>query len=70
VPGATRYEVLVSLADRSQVFRVVRQPHAVLTDPFPSKPGTVSVDALDLAATRGPVSSVNLRPVPSKHHHP
>jgi hypothetical protein len=59
--GARRYEVLVSLNDRSQVFRVLSPTHVVLTDPSPHKRGKVLVDALAADGQRGAAASVTLR---------
>jgi len=67
VPGASRYEVLVKLADGTQAFRTVRGTHATLPDSIPAKRGTVSVDALGLDGTRGPARSARLAPVKSRH---
>ena len=59
-PRARRYEVLVSLTDHSQVFRVVSATHAVLTDPSPHKRGKVFVDALTADGKRSQAASVTL----------
>ena len=59
-PGARRYEVLVRLSDRSEVFRVVRGIRATLTDPSPRKRGRVVVDALAADGSRGPESAVRI----------
>jgi len=74
VPGAVRYEVLIRLADHSQTFRVVRRPRAVLTNPFPAKAGTVTVDALGLSGDRGSTLTVRIKAVrpkrrPRPRHH-
>ncbi len=69
VRGARRYEVLVRLADRSQVFRVVRRTHAKLRDPYPAKRGRVLVDALGGDGTRSRAVSRKLKPVKAKKHH-
>jgi hypothetical protein len=53
VPGVARYEVLVVLADGSEVFRVVRGARATLPDPFPRKRGRVLVNALAADNARG-----------------
>jgi uncharacterized delta-60 repeat protein len=68
VGGASRYEVLVKLADGSQTFRVVRGTHLTLPDAFPAKRGAVSVDALELDGTRSPARSVRLAPVRAHTH--
>ncbi len=60
VRGASRYEVLVKLADGSQTFRVVRGTRITLPDSFPAKRGAVSVDALGLEGTRGPAGTARL----------
>lgn len=60
VPGAVRYEVLVKLADRSQVFRVIRRTHAAIADPGPHTRGQVLVDAIGVDGTRSKVSVVSL----------
>jgi hypothetical protein len=67
VAGASRYEVLVKLADGSQTFRVVRGTRASLPDAFPGERGTLSVDALRLDGTRGPARSTKLTPVRTRH---
>ena len=66
VAGASRYEVLVRLSDRSQVFEIVRRPHLVITDPFPGRRGTVTVDALDPTNRRGPARTVKIAAVRAK----
>ena len=53
VRGASSYEVFLKLTDRSEVFRVVRRGPVTLADPFPGKPGQVSVDALSADSRRG-----------------
>jgi hypothetical protein len=68
VAGAARYEVLLRLSDRSQVFRVVRRAGAVLVDPFPARRGTVLVDALDASGQRGPARTVRITAVRAKRH--
>jgi uncharacterized delta-60 repeat protein len=65
--GASRYEVLVKLADGSQTFRVVRRTRLTLPDSFPAKRGTVFVDALALDGTRGPAGTARLAPVRARH---
>jgi uncharacterized delta-60 repeat protein len=60
VPGATRYEVLVKLADHSQVFRVVRRTHVTIVDPAARTRGRVLVDAIGLDGGRGRVRTVSL----------
>jgi hypothetical protein len=60
VPGVARYEVLVALADGSEVFRVVRGTRASLPDPFPGKRGSVLVNALAADGSRGAASSVDI----------
>lgn len=60
-PGASRYEVLVRLADRSQVFRVVRGRHVTVADPFAAKRGTVLVDALSADGRRSAARTARLR---------
>jgi uncharacterized delta-60 repeat protein len=67
VAGASRYEVLVKLADGSQTFRVVRGTRASLPDAFAGERGTLSVDALRLDGTRGPARSTKLTPVRTRH---
>lgn len=71
VRGASRYEVLVKLADGSQSFRVVRGTRVTLPDLLPSKRGSVSVDALGLEGTRGPAGTARLaavrKPRPRRH---
>ena len=78
VRGARRYEVLVKLADGSQVFRVVRSTHVTVADPIAGRRGTVSVDALSVDGTRGKAASVRIAKVVvhhtkpkkrNKHHH-
>ena len=61
MPGARRYEVLVSLNDRSQVFRVLSATNAVLTDPSPHARGKVLVDALAADGQRSEAAGVTLR---------
>jgi hypothetical protein len=68
VRGASRYEVLVKLADGSQVFRVVRKTRVTLPDSFPAKRGSVSVDALGLDGTRGAAASKRLAAVRTRRH--
>jgi uncharacterized delta-60 repeat protein len=63
VSGASRYEVLLKLADGSQTFRVVRGTRVTLPDAFPAKRGAVSVDALALEGSRGAARSARLAPV-------
>ena len=63
VTGASRYEVLVKLADGSQTFRVVRGTRVTLPDSFAAKRGAVSVDALSLEGTRGPARTARLAAV-------
>jgi hypothetical protein len=63
VRGASRYEVLVKLADGSQVFRVVRGTRLTVPDTFAAKRGAVSVDALAREGTRGPVRTARLAAV-------
>jgi PKD repeat protein len=60
VPGVARYEVLVALADGSEVFRVVRGTRASLPDPFPGKRGSILVNALAADGSRGAASSVDI----------
>jgi hypothetical protein len=60
VPGAIRYEVLVKLADHSQVFRVVRRTHLTIADPAARTRGQVLIDAVGVDGGRGKVRSVNL----------
>ena len=60
VPGAVRYEVLVKLADHSQVFRVVRRTHITIADPAARTRGQVLVDAVGVDGGRGKVRTVNL----------
>ncbi len=67
VAGAARYEVLVRLSDGSQVFLIARRAHAVLGDPFPSKVGTVMVDALTRDNQRGRARTVRIKPVRGRH---
>jgi len=51
----------VILADRSQVFRVVRGTNARLPDPFSRKRGRVLVDALGANGTRGPSAVARIK---------
>jgi hypothetical protein len=67
VAGASRYEVLVKLADGSQTFRVVRGTRVTLPDALPGERGTVSVDALGLDGTRGSARTTKLAPVRAHH---
>jgi uncharacterized delta-60 repeat protein len=67
VAGASRYEVLVKLADGSQTFRVLRGTRLSLPDSFPGERGTISVDALRLDGTRGPARIAKLAPVRARH---
>jgi uncharacterized delta-60 repeat protein len=60
VPGAVRYEVLVKLADHSQVFRVVRRTHVTIADPAARTRGQVLVDAIGVDGGRGKAQTVNL----------
>ena len=69
VPGASRYEVLVKLADGSQAFRVVRTSRLTVADAFPARRGSVSVDALGRDAIRGAARTVRLAPVRTARHH-
>jgi hypothetical protein len=62
VPGASRYEVLITLTDGSKVFRIVRATHARLPDPFPAKLGTALVNALAVDNTRGAAATARIRP--------
>ena len=66
VAGASRYEILVRLVDNSQIFRVVRGPRALLTDPFPAKRGTVLVDALAASGERGAARTIRIKAVRGK----
>jgi hypothetical protein len=69
VRGAKRYEVLVRLADGSQVFRVVRRTRVTLRDPFPAKRGRFLVDALGGDGSRGKARSAKLKAkVKAKKH--
>ncbi len=68
VPGAARYEVLLNLSDHTQLFRIVRRAHIVLADPFPSKRGTVLVDALSAFNSRGPGRTARFAAVRAKRH--
>jgi hypothetical protein len=67
VAGASRYEVLVKLADGSQTFRVLRGTRLSLPDSLPGERGTVSVDALRLDGTRGPARATTLAPARAGH---
>jgi hypothetical protein len=60
VPGAVRYEVLVKLADHSQMFRVVRRTHVTIADPAARTRGRILVDAVGVDGGRGKVRTVNL----------
>jgi uncharacterized delta-60 repeat protein len=57
---AARYEVLVRLADRSQVFRVVRGLHVTVDDPIAAKGGTVRVNALSADGRRSAARAARL----------
>jgi hypothetical protein len=70
VRGAVRYEVLIKLADGSQVFRVVRATHITVPDPIASRRGIVSVDALAVDGIRGKVASVQITKVAVQHKKP
>jgi uncharacterized delta-60 repeat protein len=59
-PGASRYEVLVRLSDKSQVYRVVRGRRVTVRDPFPAKAGTVSVNALSADSRRSATRTTRL----------
>jgi uncharacterized delta-60 repeat protein len=67
VAGASRYEVLVKLADGSQTFRVLRGTRLSLPDSLPGERGTISVDALRLDGTRGPARITKLAPARARH---
>jgi uncharacterized delta-60 repeat protein len=58
--GATRYELLVKLADHSEVFRVLRRTHVRIQDPMPSVHGTVTVDGIGVDGRRGAARTVRL----------
>jgi hypothetical protein len=66
VRGAARYEVLVALADRSQVFRTTRRTRIRLVDPLPWMRGKVSVDVLGRDGSRGAPRTIRLRGSPRR----
>jgi hypothetical protein len=66
VRGAARYEVLVALADRSQVFRTTRRTRLRLVDPLPRMRGKVSVDVLGRDGSRGRPRTIRLRGSPRR----
>jgi hypothetical protein len=63
-----RYELLVRLSDRSQVFRLVRRTHVALADPSPKPRGTVLVGAIGPSGDPGPARSVRIAAVRTKRH--
>lgn len=61
VRGAVRYEVLVKIADGSQVFRLVRGTRLTVADPSPGRRAQVLVNALQADGTRGSASAVKVK---------
>ncbi len=66
VRGIRRYEVLVVLSDKTKAFRVVRRNRLRLTDPYPAKSGTLTVDALAADGTRSKIVRAKLKAVRRK----
>jgi hypothetical protein len=56
----------VRLADKSQVFRVVRGRRLTIDDPMAGRRGTVTVDALTADGRRSAARTVRLAPVRAK----
>ena len=61
VAHAARYEILVTLSDRSEVFRVTRGTHVRVPDPFPLRSGKVLVAPIGSDGSRGSASKAKIR---------
>lgn len=66
VPGATRYEVLTTLADGTRDYRVVRRTRIVVPVAAAQRAALVSVAALDVVGGRGPASTTRIAAAPPR----
>ena len=57
VSGAVRYQVLLLLSDRSEVFRVTRSSKIRFADPFQYRSGKVLVAAVGADGSRSPLAT-------------